>query len=27
MSDVTWEELRNLQKDFLNLQLTTTANK
>lgn len=27
MADVTWAELRELQADFLNLQLTETANK
>ena len=27
MADVTWAELRALQADFLNLQLTETANK
>jgi hypothetical protein len=27
MADVTWAELRDLQADFLNLQLTETANK
>ncbi|CAM4927385.1 unnamed protein product [Rotaria socialis] len=27
MADVTWDEIRNLRADFLNLQLTETANK
>ncbi len=27
MTDVTWAELRELQADFLNLQLTETTNK
>lgn len=27
MSDVTWDEIRSLRADFLNLQLTETANK
>ncbi|CAF4218475.1 unnamed protein product, partial [Rotaria sp. Silwood2] len=27
MADVTWDEIRSLRADFLNLQLTETANK
>ncbi|CAF4230892.1 unnamed protein product, partial [Rotaria sp. Silwood2] len=26
MADVTWDEIRSLRADFLNLQLTETAN-
>ena len=27
MADVTWDEIRSLRADFLNLQLTESANK